>query len=185
MRRGDKVSSPPRPHHASCATKLRSAAPAAPAGGPRRGPPRPGQPHRSGRPKPRPGVPRRRPSPDGKGWYAGPGGRSRPGVPLSCYGSSSPHSRPARHLRASRLSRVGCRARPLSPGSDQRGGCRRWRRPPPSLPAWATGGAPACPPAGGAGRGEPASSLRAGRRTAGPRRGGSGRRRGWADSEAT
>lgn len=34
MRRGDRVSSPPRPRHAPCATKLRSAAPAAPAGGP-------------------------------------------------------------------------------------------------------------------------------------------------------
>lgn len=42
------------------------------------------------------------PSPGGRGWSAGPGGRSRPGAPPSCCGSSWPRGRP------------GCPAQPRS-----------------------------------------------------------------------
>lgn len=118
-------------------------------------PPRPGRPHRA---RARTDVPRRRrlPSPGGRGWSAGPGGRSRPGAPQSCCGSSSSHSRPDRPPpRTARLGRLRCRARPLPPGRDWRGGSRRWRRPLPPPAEAEPGGAergarppPSLPPAG-------------------------------------
>lgn len=162
---------PPAPR----AARLRSAAPGSSsrrAGGPPR--PHPSSPAPSRR---APAAPARRPSgglpsPGGGGWSAGPGGRSRPAVPPSCCGSSSPHGRPAR----SRLGRPGCQARPApSQHPPRRGGSRRWRRlqrPPLSLPtrlpaclppAGRPARPPSLPPAGRSGAGRTASSLGAAR----------------------
>lgn len=121
-----------------------------------------------------PGVPRRPPSPGGRGWSAGPGGRSRPGAPPSCCGSSWPHGRSAGPPAAPRFAASAAPAARPAPARRSRSARRLPEMAaassrPAGRPAGRPVHQPALPPAGGAGRGGtpglgPPPSGRAGER---------------------